>query len=205
MSTPAALMASGGLDSTVLAYWLIERGFEVTPIFISYGQHSAEREYTTLLSVLPTELVSRLRILNLESIFQLSTSRMIREPNLWKDRVSSAEIILPYRNVVLLSAAAAFSASVGITYLFSAFINSNHATEIDATQVFLDQLNLLLSTTGGVSIEMPFRHMSKADVARVGLQLGAPITRTYSCQLNSQAHCGACPNCIDRLDALSAL
>lgn len=56
-----------------------------------------------------------------------------------------------------------------------------------------------------VKINMPYREMSKTQVAMLGLTLKAPIAQTYSCQVNSQNPCGACPNCIDRIVAMNNL
>ena len=51
--TTVLLLSSGGLDSTTLAYWLQERGIEVMPIFLDYGQHCVAKEWETVRQVLP--------------------------------------------------------------------------------------------------------------------------------------------------------
>ncbi|NMF01137.1 hypothetical protein HF838_23340 [Aneurinibacillus aneurinilyticus] len=124
-------MASGGLDSTVLAYWLREKGKNVLPLFINYGQHCTKTERETLERLLPTEYVESIRTVNISDIYINSKSRMIVEPNLWEDDVSADDLYLPYRNLLFLSVAAAVAQSEGITEVYSAFINSNHAKEID--------------------------------------------------------------------------
>lgn len=43
---------------------------------------------------------------------------------------------------------------------------------------------------------------TKTEVAKLGLELNAPIEITYSCQVNSDMPCGACPNCVDRINAI---
>jgi 7-cyano-7-deazaguanine synthase len=129
---------------------------------------------------------------------------LIKEADLWRDDIAADDLIIPYRNLLLLSAGAAFAASVGATALYSAYINSNHAREIDATKEFLDNLSTLFSAVGGVTVSMPFREKSKSEVAVIGLELNAPIGLTYSCQASASVHCGACPNCVDRIAALKA-
>ena len=88
---------------------------------------------------------------------------------------------------------------------YSAFINSNHAKEIDCSSEFFNKLEGLLSEYGSVKIEMPFRDMTKYEVAKLGIELKAPIGRTFSCQASPDIPCGACPNCVDRLDALKMI
>jgi 7-cyano-7-deazaguanine synthase len=200
----AVVMTSGGLDSTVLFYWALSEGYSVTPLFLDYGQHCAATELATLQGVLPREGVRDLSIVKISDVFRSSSSRLIREANLWTDPVESADLMLPYRNLVLLVAGAAFAASQGKNYLLSAFINSNQAYEIDATASFLAGVTALIGGVGGVNLEMPFRELSKAEVVRIGLGLNAPIAATFSCQISSTEHCGACPNCVERLNAFAA-
>jgi 7-cyano-7-deazaguanine synthase len=198
-------MTSGGMDSTVLTFWAIANGYRVTPLFIDYGQHCATTELRTLTAVLPEDLRSKVEIIRVSDVFRSSPSRLIREVDLWQERITPAEIMLPYRNLFLLAAGAAFAASKGIQVLLTAFINSNHAHEIDATTEFLAGVCGLLEGTGSVSVEMPFRDLPKIEVARIGIGLNAPIARTFSCQVNAIEHCGSCPNCVERLAALEAI
>lgn len=202
---PALVLTSGGLDSTTLVYWLITQSFEVHPLFLDYGQHCAETEQKALARALPGDLAAELKTINISAIYAQSSSRLIVEADLWTEQVTSADMYLPYRNLLFLSVAAAYAQSVGIGSVFSAFINSNHAVELDCSSEFFDRLSELLGDFGGVKIEMPFRTKTKLEVARLGLELGVPVGTTYSCQISSDTPCGACPNCVERLEALSIL
>jgi 7-cyano-7-deazaguanine synthase len=205
MKKHSILLASGGLDSTTLAYWLSHKGVPFEPLFIDYGQHCADTELATLRKLLPKRAVRRLRIVNVSSVYAGSNSRLIRETDLWRERIEKDDLYLPYRNILLLSIAAARIQSVGGGDVYTAFINSNHAVEIDCSSQFFSELSKLLRAFGGVRVKMPFRYKSKLQVAKIGIRLGAPIGETFSCQVNSDVPCGACPNCIDRLEALRQL
>lgn len=201
----AVLLASGGLDSTTLAYWLMDKGISYVPVFIDYGQHCAKTELETLLSVLPEPQVSRVEVLTVGDVYRRSHSRLIVEANLWVDSITYHDLFLPYRSLLLLTVGSAFAQSIGCRSLYSAFINSNHAQEIDCSAEFFDKLATLLADYGSVEVKMPFRNMSKYEVAKLGISLQAPIGFTFSCQASSRIPCGACPNCVDRLDALEQL
>ena len=203
MKTDAFLLASGGLDSTTLAYWLADRGEDFVPVFVDYGQHCAQAELTTLRMVLPPELGAMICTIDISGVYRGSSSRLIVAPDLWRDDMAGDPLYLPYRNLLLLSAAAAFAQSNGAAKVFAGFINSNHAKEIDCSANFFGELARLLAEYGSVSIEMPFRDMSKLEIARLGLTLGVPLAETYSCQAAADVPCGACPNCVDRREALS--
>jgi 7-cyano-7-deazaguanine synthase len=198
-------MTSGGLDSTVLLYWAIAAGYRTLPIFIDYGQHCALTELAALRSNLPNTFSETVEVISVADVFRSSPSRMIRETDLWREQISSADLMLPYRNLFLLTAGAAFAASRNCELLMSAFINSNHAYEIDATSAFLSGADTLIGSLGSVKLLMPFRDMSKTEVARIGASLDVPISRTYSCQVNAREHCGSCPNCVERLAAFEVL
>lgn len=204
-SRRGVLLASGGLDSTTLAFWLRDRGVDVRLLFVDYGQHCAGTELDTLRHVLPGETFGEVAVVDLSDVYRGTASRLIEEADLWREEVDYHDLYLPYRSLLLLSAGAAFAQSHGYDTLYSAFINSNHAQEIDCSTSFFDQLATVLVDYGGVQVEMPFRDMSKVEVARIGAVLGAPIGYTYSCQASSEIPCGACPNCEDRLEALAEL
>jgi 7-cyano-7-deazaguanine synthase len=201
----SVLLASGGLDSTTLAFWLRNKGIPFVPLFVDYGQHCAETEYDTLRSVMWADARDRICRVNVADIYRGTSSRLISEPDLWKDSMEGDTLYLPYRNLLLLSIGAAFAQSHGYAGLYAAFINSNHAKEIDCSAEFFSRLGGMLADYGTVTVEMPFREFSKTEVASIGVELNVPIAATFSCQAASKVPCGACPNCVDRLNALKEL
>ncbi len=196
------LLASGGLDSTTLAYWLRERGDTILPVFFDYGQHCVEKEWTTLREVLPRTGVKAPIRVDLSDIFFGSRSRLIAEPNLWKEDVNPSDLYIPYRTLLFFAAAAALSQTRDLVDVYSGFINSNHAKELDCSSSFLNSLDKLSEGVGPVRFHQPFRYKSKKEVTDVAKRLSVPIGRTFSCQVFSDVPCGACPNCVDRIDAL---
>lgn len=199
----AVLLSSGGLDSTTLAYWLQESRKTFLPLFFDYGQHCVETEWNTLLKVLPPASGPPRRV-NVSDLFRGSKSRMIDEPNLWTDSVSADDLYIPYRTLFFLSAGAAFAQTNGIENLYSGFINSNHAKEVDCSSSYLNGLQTLSDSVGNVRVHFPFRDKSKKEVVELAVQLCVPIGKTYSCQVYSDVPCGVCPNCVDRLGALES-
>lgn len=199
------ILVSGGLDSTTLMYLFVKQNVDFVPLFINYGQHCAEHELETLKRVIPAKYADKIEIIDVSSIYKYSQSRFIRPANLWKEKITADDLYIPYRNVLLLTIAASFAQTLGIDKVYSAFINSNHAKEIDCSSEFFYKLEGLLSEYGSVKIEMPFRDMTKYEVAKLGIELKAPIGRTFSCQASPDIPCGACPNCVDRLEALKMI
>src|SRR5579864_9186569 len=91
------LLSSGGLDSTTVAYWLVEKKIRTEPVFFDYGQHCVEKEWDTLRSVLPkTEFMAPPRRLDISDVYHDSSSRLINEPDLWNEAVDADELYIPY-------------------------------------------------------------------------------------------------------------
>lgn len=195
------LLASGGLDSTTVAYQLHAEDVGVQPVFFDYGQHCVEMEWARVNEVLPPSMTRPERV-DVSDVFRGSKSRLIQEPNLWQEAVADDDLYVPYRTLVFFSLAAARAQTLGLAEVYTGFINSNHAKEIDCTADFMNKLDGLAQDIGAVRFISPFRYSSKADVVRSALQLGVPIGRTYSCQAASSFPCGACPNCVERQKAL---
>ncbi|WP_298937871.1 7-cyano-7-deazaguanine synthase [uncultured Ruegeria sp.] len=198
----AIAMVSGGLDSTTVCHLLVNQGTEVHPIFFDYGQHCAETEWGKVNEVLPPEVMEPERI-DLSDVFKGSTSRMIVEADLWAEEVADDDLYIPYRTMLFFASAAARAQTLGILDVYSGFINSNHAKEIDCSTEFMNGLDELSAGVGAVRFHAPFGTKSKSDVVRKAVELGVPIGRTFSCQASSSFPCGACPNCVERLKALN--
>jgi 7-cyano-7-deazaguanine synthase len=156
--TRAVIVCSGGLDSTTLAYHLRERDVELVPVFFDYGQHCVEQEWRTLQEVLPKAGAYAPERVSIADVFRHSRSRLIVESNPWNDRIADSELYVPYRTLLFFSVAAAYAQSADLTDVYSGFINSNHAKELDCSAAFLNQLDGLAENVGPVRFHMPFRN-----------------------------------------------
>ena len=204
-TTKCVALVSGGLDSTTLVYDLLSQGRTVQGVFFNYGQACKSTEWERLQDVLPMDIAKNVHTVDLTDVFGLSRSVLIRSADLWNDDVHADDLYLPYRNSVFLLTAAAIAQAFGAHEVCAGFINSNHAKEIDCSTSFFEDLGSHLSRYGAVSIVLPYREMSKSDVAKRAVELGVDIDRTFSCQVSPSIPCGVCPNCVDRLNALGEL
>lgn len=201
----ALVMATGGLDSTTLIYWIESKGIEAFPIFIDYEQHCASKELETLKKVVPEEIKKRIVVIELRNIFKNSRSRLITEADLWTESISDDDLFLPYRNLLLLTAAFSHAATNAFSYVYAGFINTNDVKEIDSTEAFLKSFQQISGSMGTVELITPFKNKNKKEIFETGLALGVPVLETYSCQAVSSLPCGACPNCVERQKALQEL
>jgi len=198
-------MVSGGLDSTVLAWWLTASRVDHRVLFIDYGQHGAATELATARRVLPRSDAAQILRVDVSAVFAGSSSALIDAPDLWAGAFDRSEMHLEYRNLALLAVAATVAERNGCRSVAPAFIMSNLATTGDTSSAFLEAVATAVELGGATTVVYPFLHLSKAEVIDLGLDLGAPVGETFSCQLAPEVPCGACPNCVDRLEALGAV
>ena len=76
----------------------------------------------------------------------------------------------------------------------------------DCSPVFNQAMNEAIWEGSGhqLKIEAPFVNVSKAEVVRIGLELGVPYELTWSCYEGGEKPCGKCGTCIDREAAFQA-
>ena len=54
---------------------------------------------------------------------------------------------------------------------------------------------------GEIKIVTPLIQLRKAEIVRLGLELGAPFDLTWSCYSREDSACGVCDSCVLRLRA----
>ncbi len=203
-ATPSCVLCSGGLDSVVLLAWAAQRAV-AQPVYVRCGLAWETRELEALERLLrPSERVARLAILDFDV-------RDLYAPSHWALRgtppaydTPDEDVYLHGRNILLLSKAAVFAASRGIDRLVLGPLAGNPFP--DATPEFFRAMAaaLGLGLARHVVVEAPFVTLHKADVIRLGTELGVPLGDTLSC-MNPRdgVHCGLCSKCRERRDAFA--
>jgi 7-cyano-7-deazaguanine synthase len=208
MIKPTAVLLSAGLDSAVLVA-SEARESEVHPIYVSAGLawEPAERAALERLLAGPpfagrvapvAELTFTVR-----DIYPSTHWALRGEPPAFD--TPDEDVYLTGRNVVLLSKGAIYCAQRGIPRMALGLLAGNPFP--DATREFFEAMGRALSLGLAHSIDLvaPFAAMHKADVVKLGADLGVPLERTLSC-MNPQRglHCGQCSKCRERRDAFTA-
>ena len=222
MSKKALVLSSGGVDSTTCLSLAINKfGSEnVTSVSFFYGQkHDKElkcaRELANYYHIKHYEL-------DLSSIMQYSNCSLLTNSTQEIKHQSYAEQIaengegrvstyVPFRNGLMLSAAAALADSIYENEECDIYIGA-HADDAagnayaDCSTEFVDAMAKAISigTYEKIKIVAPFVDSNKAGVVKKGLELKTPYELTWSCYEGKDTPCGKCGTCIDRAAAFAA-
>lgn len=187
---PVVTLLSGGLDSAVMAKVIADEGEPQFPLFIDYGQRSAEREWHSACNIAKHLDLQPIERLTIRDFGRLVSSALTNESLHIVDRA-----YLPGRNTLFLLSAAAYAVDCHCDKVAIGLLSEKHSLFSDQTSSFLRTAETLLSSSVGTSINIiaPMMMLDKASVIRIAHQLG--ISGTYSCHAGTEVPCGVCIAC----------
>jgi 7-cyano-7-deazaguanine synthase len=79
----------------------------------------------------------------------------------------------------------------------------DHAIYPDCREEFMRSMGDAIQSGTYAEIEVlrPFIAMTKADIAARGHELGVDFSKTWSCYVGGETHCGECGTCVERREA----
>lgn len=206
----AILLASGGLDSTVTAALANEAGHELFWLTIDYGQrHAIEVARARLVAgamhaVKHTVLSIDLRALGGSA---LTAELAVPKNRQQEERARGVPITyVPARNLIFLSLAAAHAEVEGASLIYFGANVLDYSGYPDCRPEFIRAFEAAVEAgtkigTGGTALRVcaPLLDMTKAEIIRTGIRLGAPIHLTHSCyDPVGELACGRCDSCLIR-------
>ncbi len=194
------VLASGGLDSTVLVYYLLKQKHVPHLLFIDYGQrHIKEQESVELLAKdLGLPLNTAMLTLNCKSS-PLINQELVLAPD------DARATVVPNRNAIFANIAAGIAADQAIQMIALAIHAGDHRVYKDCRPEFVKALQKSLYESLDLIIEVytPFLHLPKSGIVLLGDVLNVPFHQTWSCYEGGEHHCGLCPACTERRKAFT--
>lgn len=200
----AVVLVSGGLDSTTCLAIAKAQGYEIYALSFDYGQRSsselqAARKVTSSMGV-AKHLVIPLGIGELGG--SALTDHDLKVPEQESEGIPITYV--PARNTIFLSYALGFAEVLDAQAIFIGVNARDYSGYPDCRPEFIHAFEKManLATRSAlegapISIQTPLIALSKADIIKIGMQLGVDYSNTVSCyQADAQGRaCGRCDSC----------
>lgn len=212
----AISVLSGGLDCCV-ATSAFAKEYEIHAITFNYGQKAFERELQAA-----EEICSKMgwthEVIDLPWLSKISTSSLNTEEDipevsiddlddLKRSSETASSVWVPARNMVFTSIAVSYAESVGAEKIIVGWDAEEAATFPDNSKEFLNKFNELIDvgSPDNIKIEAPAIDLTKEEIVKLGVEVGAPMEISYSCYKGGKKHCGVCESCMRRKRAFRQL
>ncbi|HZL29152.1 MAG TPA: 7-cyano-7-deazaguanine synthase QueC [Acidobacteriaceae bacterium] len=215
MSRPKAVVClSGGMDSTVCAA-LAARDYDSYGLHFSYGQKTEAHELQSARAV--SAAVGLKELLELKTdLFRHIGGSALTDSSIDVPDADAMEktaerrgsdvpvTYVPFRNAHFLSAAVSWAEVLGAGTVFIGAVEQDSSGYPDCRPAYYDAFNRLIregTKDGEIAVVTPLIRLKKAEIVKLGVELGAPYHVTWSCYSGETEACGVCESCALRLRA----
>lgn len=203
----AVMVLSGGMDSVTMLHEYADTIAMAVTFMYGSNHNRRELQYAQLHC---KELGIPLTVIDLSFIGQNFRSSLLQGadaiPEGNYDDSNMKSTVVPFRNGIMLAAAAGLAESNGLTRVMIANHSGDHAIYPDCRNAFIQAMSRAISegTYDHIEIFAPYTNIDKGQIAAHGKALGLDYSTTYSCYKGGEEHCGVCGTCRERREALAA-
>ncbi|MCX6074234.1 MAG: 7-cyano-7-deazaguanine synthase QueC [Campylobacterales bacterium] len=202
----ALCIMSGGMDSTLVAYIMKSRGYEIIALHFNYGQRTVVKELESFRGICTDLGVNEKYEIDLDFFKTIGASALtdhtIEVPTGGIEEGVPITYV-PFRNGIFLSIATAIAEKEGCDVIAIGVVEEDSSGYPDCRDTFIQSFqnsaNLGTKETTHITIEMPLVHLKKSQIVQESLRLGAPLHLTWSCYQSDEQSCGVCDSCRLRL------
>ncbi|MEK6701910.1 MAG: 7-cyano-7-deazaguanine synthase QueC [Planctomycetota bacterium] len=203
---PAIVLLSGGLDSATCLAIARRDGYAAHALAFDYGQrHRVELACAKRVADHLGAASFRTVVLGLREIGGSALTADIAVPDAGSSSPSAIPVTyVPARNLTFLSIAAGLAEVVGAQAVYIGVNAVDYSGYPDCRRPFIDAFEhaAALGTKSGVEgqrlkVLTPLVSLAKADIIRLGVELGVDFALTTSCYNPTPAglSCGHCDSC----------
>jgi 7-cyano-7-deazaguanine synthase len=198
------------MDSCVCAA-LAARDHDAAAVHVSYGQRTEERERQSFLAICRRlNILDKLMVRN-EALSAIGGSALTDDGIAVPKSESVGEGVpvtyVPFRNAHFLAVAVSWAEVLGAEKVYIGAVEPDSSGYPDCRPAYYEAFNTVVKAgtkDGRIKIVTPLIAMRKAEIVRLGLELGAPFDLTWSCYSREDEACGVCDSCALRLRAFAA-
>jgi len=208
----AVVLLSGGLDSSTVLYWAVAQRLDCYALSVDYGQH-CQRELSAA-GALARGAGATVHQVVTVSLGQLGGTSLLGDTQVpaageAELRFGIPDTYVPARNTTLLSIALGWAEVLGAYRVLIGANSLDYSGYPDCRPEYIEAFNRLAAVAvaegaaGGraIRVEAPLMDKSKAEIIRLGLDLGLDYGLTVSCYQPDEEGlaCGRCESCTLRL------
>ena len=205
----SVVLLSGGMDSCVCAA-LAARDTAAAAMHISYGQRTEQRERWAFERICDRLGIRRRLAIRNEALSLIGGSALtdssIAVPKA-KGEIGQGGVpvtYVPFRNAHFLSAAVSWAEVLNASRVYIGAVEQDSSGYPDCRPEYYEAFRDVVRTgtrEGKIAIVTPLIAMRKAQIVKLGLEIGAPFDLTWSCYSREDKACGTCESCVLRLRA----
>ena len=207
MASKAIVLVSGGMDSCVTAAIAARENDALAFLHISYGQRTEARERKAFDDIADHYGVKDRLDVSIEHLAKIGGSSLtdatieVEQADLESKEIPTSYV--PFRNANMLAVATSWAEVIGAYNIYIGAVAEDSSGYPDCRPEFYDAFQRTIDTgtkpDTRIEIRTPIIDLTKAEIVRKGIELGAPLRLTWSCYRSEDLACGTCDSCALRL------
>ena len=202
----AVVAVSGGLDSCLTAA-IANKDYDLAFAHFNYGQRTENRELKAFKDIADFYNVEKRLVIDITHLSKIGGSSLtdknieVSKADLSNKNIPSSYV--PFRNANMLSACVSWAEVIRATAIFIGAVFEDSSGYPDCRPDYFDAFNKVIDLgtkpETNIKIITPVIRLSKSEIVKEGIRLGAPFHLTWSCYQNEDEACGVCDSCALRL------
>ena len=207
MSKLAIILVSGGMDSCVTAAIAKAENQEIAFLHVSYGQRTERRERKAFNDIADFYNIEKRLDVSIEYLAKIGGSSLtdasieVAEANLESKEIPTSYV--PFRNANMLAIATSWAEVLRANSIYIGAVAEDSSGYPDCRPEFYaafeKTIEIGTKPDTDIKIKTPIIYLSKAEIVKKGVELGAPLHLSWSCYRSEDVACGTCDSCALRL------
>ncbi|MDP8269221.1 MAG: 7-cyano-7-deazaguanine synthase QueC [Candidatus Tenebribacter davisii] len=202
------VLLSGGMDSLVTAAIAKKECDEIYFLHLNYGQKTEVREMRAFRKMCKFFNPKDILVVDISYLKEIGGSSLTDDKMKIKDHDGEEGVpdsYVPFRNAHLVTIGASWAEVIGVNRIYVGAVEEDSSGYPDCRESFYKALEkaIDLGTKDETKIELrtPIIHKRKAEIIKLGFEMGAPLELSWSCYKNNDIACGKCDSCVLRINA----
>jgi 7-cyano-7-deazaguanine synthase len=195
------------MDSCVTAGWASRENDDLAFLHVSYGQRTEERERKAFNDIADFFGVEKRLDVSIEYLAIIGGSSLtdnnikVTEADLESKEIPTSYV--PFRNANMLAIATSWAEVIGASAIYVGAVAEDSSGYPDCRPEFYEAFQRTIDAgtkpETHIEIRTPIIQLSKAEIVKKGIELGAPLHLSWSCYRSEDLACGTCDSCALRL------